>query len=150
MPDFPSDFHKYFPSISDQNAKQTSPASEKYNCIAWAYGISRIPMWPDPTGVILGIVYWPQKIPCENTVEAFSALFKSIGYIKCHDGSFESGFEKIAIYAEGTEPKHAARQLQNGRWTSKLGSDIDIEHDTPYCITGPTYGDVVLFMKRQI
>jgi hypothetical protein len=149
MPDFPSGFQNDFPNISAQNSKQTSPASEKYNCIAWAYGISHIPMWPDPQCVTLGICYWPPEIPCKNSIEAFVDLFKSIGYVQCNDDSFEPGFEKIAIYADGAEPKHAARQLRNGKWTSKLGSNIDIEHDTPNCLTGPVYGNVVLFMKRK-
>jgi hypothetical protein len=44
--------------------------------------------------------------------------------------------------------KHAARQLPTGRWTSKLGKAVDIEHDTPEGVTGPVYGAVVKFLRR--
>lgn len=73
------------------------------------------------------------------------------------DMSLEPGFEKIAIYAKNVagkfEPKHAARQLDNGCWTSKLGQADDIEHLTADCITGGStagsdYGQVVRIMKR--
>ena len=71
----------------------------------------------------------------------------------CSDGTPEDGFEKIAIYATGpsnTKPSHAARQLANGKWTSKLGQVEDIEHDTVTAIEGPLYGLVVRYLKRQL
>jgi hypothetical protein len=37
----------------------------------------------------------------------------------------------------------------NGKWTSKLGNEEDIEHDTPESVAGGLYGDVVLIMKRK-
>jgi hypothetical protein len=40
------------------------------------------------------------------------------------------GWQTIALYSADGELTHAARRLDNGRWTSKLGPDIDIEHDT--------------------
>lgn len=44
-------------------------------------------------------------------------------------------------------PKHAARQLASGRWTSKLGKLEDIDHAL-HDLEGMLYGAVVLFMKR--
>ena len=44
---------------------------------------------------------------------------------------------------------HAARQLPNGKWTSKLGRDIDIEHDSVDDIAGSVYGEVLRLMRRQ-
>lgn len=44
--------------------------------------------------------------------------------------------------------KHAARQLSSGAWTSKLGKDVDIEHDTPDDVAGGLYGEVVQLMRR--
>jgi hypothetical protein len=44
-------------------------------------------------------------------------------------------------------PKHAARQLPNGRWTSKLGVSEDIEHAL-HDLTGLIYGSVALVFKR--
>jgi hypothetical protein len=43
---------------------------------------------------------------------------------------------------------HAARQLPDGTWTSKLGKDVDIEHDYPDDVAGGVYGEVVVLMQR--
>jgi len=43
-------------------------------------------------------------------------------------------FEKIAIYAAGGVPTHAAKQTSDGRWKSKLGGWEDIEHNTPKAV----------------
>jgi hypothetical protein len=80
-------------------------------------------------------------------------------YEKCEDGTLEAGFEKIVIYAKGAEPTHAARQLAKGttpeKWTSKLGAEIDVEHDTPATLVEGTpfqdiYGLPVRFLRRKI
>ena len=43
---------------------------------------------------------------------------------------------------------HAARQLPNGKWTSKLGKAEDVEHESPEDVAGGVYGEVVQFMRR--
>jgi len=58
-------------------------------------------------------------------------------------------FEKVAIYALDGEPTHAARQLSDGTWTSKLGKDIDITH-TLRALEGSTYGQVAAYLKRAL
>jgi hypothetical protein len=58
------------------------------------------------------------------------------------DDSLESQYEKVALFAKDGRVTHAARQLPSGRWTSKLGSDVDIEHEL-YAIEGEVYGTVV-------
>ena len=78
-------------------------------------------------------------------------LFLAAGYELCGDGNLEDGYEKIAIYAKDGEPTHAARQLGDGRWTSKLGKYEDIEHDSLDALNGEgfgEYGSVALFMVR--
>jgi hypothetical protein len=70
-----------------------------------------------------------------------------VGYAPCADGSLEPGYEKAALYATDEGPTHAARQLSNGRWTSKLGPDDDIEH-TLEGLVSPVYGTVVQFHRR--
>jgi hypothetical protein len=57
--------------------------------------------------------------------------------------------EKVALYATDEGPAHAARQLSNGRWTSKLGRDEDIEHELEG-LAGSHYGAVVQFLQRQV
>ena len=133
-----------FPNLDAYNHKKTSNADPGYNCIAWAYGDNTKWFWP------VKRYYWPINITREATIEAFIELFSSIGYQDCNNHSFEPGYEKVAICALDGIPTHAARQQNNGRWTSKLGEDIDIEHDTLECLTGPIYGDAVIIMKREV
>jgi len=101
--------------------------------------------WPTP-----GVSYWPERVPSEETVEAFTAAFATLGYEPCSNGGFEDGFEKLAIYAQvNGAPSHMARQLPGGRWTSKLGSDVDIMHEALTQVEGSLYGHVVAYMKRR-
>jgi len=60
----------------------------------------------------------------------------------------EEGFERIAIFAILAQPTHAARQLENGRWTSKLGRAVDIEHELD-ALEGTDYGKVTQILKRR-
>lgn len=76
--------------------------------------------------------------------------FKTMGFSECSDGSLESCFEKVAFYGATLEYTHAARQLSDGKWTSKLGKAEDITHDTPEDVAEGLYGPVVQFMKRPI
>jgi len=54
----------------------------------------------------------------------------------------------VAVFGIGAELTHAARQLDDGTWTSKLGSLEDITHELQ-ALEGADYGHVVLFMKRE-
>ena len=73
-----------------------------------------------------------------------------MGYADCGmDCTVEIGFEKVAIYGQTLFYRHAARQLPNGKWTSKLGEEEDIEHDTPDDVAGGLYGEVVQILKRE-
>jgi hypothetical protein len=94
--------------------------------------------------------YWPANIARKETIEAFIELFASVRYCHCDNQLFEPGYEKVAIYVLSDKPTHAARQRQSGKWTSKLGLDIDIEHDSPEVLNGPIYGSASIFMKRKI
>ena len=126
----------------------TSEATTDYNCFAWA--LESASQWVDPTAEER---YWPEHISRNHTIDSFVELFQWAGYEPCSDGSFEVGFEKIAVYAKEGEPTHAARQLADGQWTSKLGSYEDIVHSSPYDLVGDglyAYGRVVLFMVRQV
>jgi hypothetical protein len=58
--------------------------------------------------------------------------------------------EKVALYGSTFLYTHAARQLLNGKWTSKLGRSVDIEHDTPDDLAGGVYGEVQQYMRRAI
>lgn len=130
-----------FPRLTLDNHRVTSPPTTDYNCIAWSAGDTE--RWWEPGR------YWP--ISAESYgLDVLEAAFRSLGYETCSDGSLESGFEKIVLYARGQFYTHAARQLSSGKWTSKLGRSEDIEHDTPDDVAGGVYGDVASFMKRQL
>lgn len=131
---------KAFPRLRKSTYRVCSPETREYNCIAWAVGRSDLFIWP--------FMQWPPTCPHEETIDAFVSAFRTFDYDTCKDGQFEQGFEKIALYADGKKPKHAARQLVNGRWTSKLGQNVDIEHDLSD-LEGPQYGKVVMFFRRS-
>ena len=132
-----------FPKLANEGYSVESPPDARYNCIAWAAGEVSRWWWPHPNG------YWPPTIPEELSVTAFTLLFEQLGYRVCPEADLEEGYEKIALYALRGGATHAARQLTNGRWTSKVGQNIDIEH-TLAGLKGPYYGEVVRILKREL
>lgn len=134
----------YFPRLAQGGYRVTSPPTNAYNCIAWA--ASRVDRWwwPDQYG------YWPAGVPMEETLAAFQAAYATLGYKPCTSAALEAFYEKVAVYARPSgNPTHAARQLDDGKWTSKLGPDVDIEHGTPEAVGGAQYGNPVLFLRRR-
>jgi hypothetical protein len=136
-----------FPGLAHGRYRETSPATPNcdYNCIAWA--ASRTDHWwePDPYQYF----YWPPGVARQYTLQAYSDVYRVFGFEPCGSGRFEIASEKIVLFAtSGGVPQHAARQLESGRWTSKLGRDVDIEHTTPDMLSGNSYGQPVLFMQR--
>lgn len=134
-----------FPLLTGTAWRVTSVATNSYNCIAWAAGDTRQKWWPHPDA------FWPANITEADTISAFVEAFQSLGYSRCDNGALEAEYEKVAVYAafDGA-PRHAARQLPSGMWSSKLGDDVDIEHETPAALNGNMYGAVVLYMRRRL
>lgn len=110
---------------------------------AWAVGVTDTPWWPADSRA-----YWPPRVPDELTVDAMLAALATVGYTLCADGESEAGFEKVAVYARHGVPTHVARQLADGRWTSKLGRGETVSHATPGGVEGPVYGAVVAYLRR--
>lgn len=137
----------HFPNLStDQDFQVTSPIDQRYNCIAWAYGISHLRMWPNQAPAF----FWPQNIPNTATINSFIALFSSIGYIVCANGVHEADYTKIVIFTDSNGvPTHAARQLIGNKWTSKLGLYEDIQHSING-MNGGVYGNATVYMRKQI
>jgi hypothetical protein len=134
-----------FPDLVRTGYQITSPPDPLYNCIAHAAGFTDNWWWPDPDG----FDYWPAGIARERTLQAFLQAFATVGYNACANGSLEPGWEKVAIYATAEGPTHAARQLDDARWTSKLGPDDDIEHVLDG-LCSPLYGSVTQFLRRPV
>jgi hypothetical protein len=135
-----------FPRLTESNHNITSDASPEYNCFSWAADATTQRWEPDQ----MDIYYWPPGVPREMNMEAFIQAYSTLGYNPCDTTKAEDGFEKILLYADddGT-PTHAAKQLPNGHWTSKIGDYEDIEHETPACVEGPVYGVSAICLKRR-
>ena len=122
----------------------TSVATGNYNCIAWALEDTQHFYWPLPKEFF----YWESDLPRKETIDCFVQLFEHYGYTICENALKERGYTKIAIYAKDDMPTHAARQLPNGLWTSKLGILEDVKH-TLSAISGGIYGNVVVILRKQ-
>ena len=132
------------PNLNSENCRITSQTTSNYNCIAWAADCSTKWWWP------IRPYFWPKNVAREETKSAYLAVFEALGYKKCEDGLLETGHEKVALFANPDTglPTHAARQLSDGWWTSKLGTLEDIEHEKAEDVSGPIYGTVFHFMRR--
>lgn len=143
-----TELEQSFPGIAGKY-NLTSPKDEKYNCVSWAVGDVRR-FWDDIR--ILGRrvkgYYWPDGCDVE-TLEGWKCVFALHGYKECESESFDTDFEKIAIYTfDSGDPSHVARQMGSGKWSSKLGVSFDIEHDTLDSLKGEEYGKVAVIMQR--
>lgn len=126
-----------FPNLTPANHRVTIPATPNYNCVAWS--ASDTEFWWQPG------VFWPVESSSDSCgIQALRQAFESLGYEECDEG----GFDKVALYGTSMFYTHASRQLPNGMWTSKLGREEDIEHDTPNDVAGGIYGEGLQFMKR--
>ncbi len=134
-----------FPNLTPTNHRVIGPADYLYNCIAWACGDSQHWWQPVPHG------HWPvASDPDDATIENLLAALVAVGFNVSSDRALEAGFEKIAVYATPTEYIHVAKLLPTGMWSSKLGEDVLIEHDTPEDVAGGVYGAIFQFMKRPL
>ena len=129
-----------FPVLRGLPHEQTSEESSDYNCFAWAAGVTTIRWDPNEP------YYWP--VERSSSQEALIAVFESIGYRRCSSRRLTKTFRKIALYSLDGVMTHAAVQLEDGMWSSKLGDGIDLKH-TLVGLEGSTYGRVFQIMKRS-
>lgn len=137
---------------ADEHFKLTSPSTSDYNCMSWANKWKNRWMWPNIDGHIPEPdEFWPDEVPHDEKPSTFIKAFRVLGFIDADDANLEQGYEKIALYkgAQGLVT-HAARQLDNGMWTSKLSWWEDIQHGTPHSLEGELYGKVFCYMKRKL
>ena len=133
------------PLLAAEGYQVTSEATDEYNCIAYAVG--ETDRWwshvPDAD------YYWPEHASRTPSIQSLVEAFAGLGYELCEDASDEPGFNKIALYADRQGRwTHAAVQLPGGRWSSKLGPDEDISHQTPESLDSDFYGGVHCLMRR--
>lgn len=135
-----------FPNLRPENHRVTSEANKRYNCVAWAANQQNKWWWPSSHSKDS---YWPPGFRPGNKVRNFESVFKTQGYERCNDGSLVEGYEKVCIYTDRRgNVTHMARQLVDGSWTSKLGEEVDISHDSPQVLEGGAYGTASVYLQR--
>lgn len=134
-----------FPALVAAGYEVTSEPDPEYNCIAYAAGeTDRWWAHLDEPGY-----YWPEYASRTPHIRSLVEVFAGLGYELCAEAGYEAGYQKVALYAKDGEWKHAATQLPNGDWSSKLGPDEDIRHRTPESLAGDDYGQVHCLMRRK-
>jgi hypothetical protein len=130
-------------------AQETSPADPGYNCLAWSAKRDKNNWW-QPGGATGQ--YWPPGVLDDYSFECFVQLFEKMGYKRSATPQLEILYEKVALYDDGSWFTHVSSQLPSGAWTSKLGPDEDIQHNSLQALEGNIaneYGKVREIMKRR-
>jgi type VI secretion system secreted protein VgrG len=127
---------KSFPHLG-RHYEVLGPASKRYNCIAWSLGVTDRWVWPG------------------EKVSDFDALYGDQGYKRRKGLDFrrEPGVDKVVLYGKvrkdgSVQATHAARQLSDGAWSSKLGQLPLIRHRSPDDLDGDAYGHPVAVYTR--
>lgn len=131
-----------FPHLKANGYRVTSAPSDDQNCIG--YAADKAGEWWDPAEDQI----WPDGVARDYTVESLVQVFIALGYTPCDSPDNEPGYEKVAIYSDDEEYTHAAKQLPDGTWSSKLGPDDDINHPGLESLADGMYGKVVRILKR--
>jgi hypothetical protein len=147
-----------FPKLKKSTWRIKSPLNDNYQCIAWAAVRTDVKWWPvdgNPS------VFWPDQAPLDESIEAFTKAFQTIGYATFISEKFEFGFQTVAMFATNDGlVRHMARQHFFGiGWLSKCGNLEDILHFDLRAVEGDpsaflaamgfgTYGQVCRIMRR--
>ena len=143
-----------YPDIDHSHAfKVTSGATPEYNCVAWAMNDDQ--RWWEPSPAVSPVtttaIYWPPGVPNVPTFASYVALLDQAGYTACQGAEVEAGFEKVALYRrQDGDFGHMARQLPDGRWTSKMGPAVDVRHDTVLDVQSLVYGVLFGYYRRPV
>ena len=131
--------------VEGQDFQITSAATDFYSCLAHAVHRYDRVIWPDEDETCA----WPDQLERIETLKMFREFFRLCGYLDCKDGQLQPRTEKIVLYKDQTgQVVHVARQLNNGHWSSKLGSLVDIEHISDRALESASYGKVAYYMWR--
>ena len=102
-----------FPGLAESGYEVTSEATNQYNCIAWAAG--------DTTTLLIHLPGYRWPADRGPSIGHLVGVFVGLGYEACETGDAEPLYDKVALYEDGGRWSHAARQVDDGQWTSKLG-----------------------------
>lgn len=148
---------RWFPNLGiDRDFHVTSPVDFNFNCIAFAMGFED--RWVDyPTEEELrqhGIqpppgLWWPDGVERSDASHALVEAFIALGFVQCHNGLPEDGFDKVVLYENNGCWTHAAKITTFPVAHSKFGQSFDGLH-TFDAVRDSSYGDPYAFMKRAI
>jgi hypothetical protein len=97
--------------------------------MAWA--VDDVRQWWEYGATLFGVpTFWPNGYPPGETVADVSNVLQGVfRYTPTIDRRARLGIERVAIYGHADLSfAHIARQLESGRWSSKLGELYDLEH----------------------
>ena len=135
------------PLLAAEGYEVTSEATDEYNCIAYVVG--ETDRWW--SHLADADYYWPEHASRTPFIQSLIEAFAGLGYEPCEDASDEPGFSKVALYADAQGHwTHAAVQLLDGQWSSKLGIYEDISHRAPESLDPDFYGGVHCLMRRPL
>jgi hypothetical protein len=135
---------KLFPSLEKSGYSKSSERTPEYNCFAFAvYDTGQFWQKLPVKGY-----YWP--LDRDDRLEDWIGALGLNNFKPTDNWDLEPGFEKVCIYVNDSgSPEHVARQLESGKWTSKIGKLEDIQHDTLGGLEGTEYGTPKVILKRR-
>ena len=139
------ELERWIPSLTRAEYELTSPPAAEYNCVAWAAD-DTTNRWED----LNDDWYWPIGASLrDGTMASLVEAFAALGYEQCDDAKLDDGYEKVALYGSPQKWRHAAKQLPDGRWSSKCGFLDDIAHNDLSDIYCDAYGVLQCIMRRR-
>ena len=116
---------KLFPALAEAGYSKSSEQNPCYNCFAFAVHDTG-QYWQK---LSVNGYYWP--LERDDRLEDWVRASGLNNFEPTDNWDLEDGFEKVCIYVNAAgSPEHVARQLESGKWTSKIGKLEDIEHET--------------------
>ncbi len=123
-----------YPNLAHSGYEIKGSATRQYNCANLADNERW--RWIQPTRSTKGLIRY----------------FERKNWSVCEDGELREGYFKLAIYVNVYgEWRHIAVRQTNGKWLSKLGEGVLIEHNTLAALEGfseSAYGIVKIYMER--
>jgi len=134
-------FRRQFPNLTDFELYENT--SDLYNCISHSIGM-KVWAWPKEGG---HRNYWPISNMNEDK-KSFDEFYAYHGYNICNmDFRYNPNYSKIALYGKDNNPKHAAKQIDEIWWESKIGQSEIIRHKL-FDLEGFKYGDVIEIYQK--
>lgn len=145
----PEEISTKWPNLKiGDNFSYTSLKRRGFNCVAYALEFEN----KDWDMLVFAKIYNLDKTQLDHSANGYAKIFsEKFGFEKCDNPNLEEGFKKIALYENNEgDFTHIARQMESGKWTSKMGNYEDIEHYDLIGISGNFYGKPSMYMRKVI